>query len=243
MSTDLDRVLAKIRKLLALAERAGEGEQAAALAQVDRLLQAHDLTREQINQEEREEEFETQLLDRTGNGIYLSPFQWGAKEILLRYFQVKLMGCPADRSVEIFGRPHHVAVATYVWVFLIRAFRDKWNRVKGGRSWNPTTGRMERLTPKAYVAGLVLRVSETIAAGRRQTSPQPGLVPVDPLDAALDQAYPGLTTVQSRLRDDAAAISLGYSHGADITIHTPLRDRSGSADRSISEPKRLTADR
>lgn len=130
MDTDLDRVLHKIRDILNLAERAGsDGERAAALEAVQRLMAKHKLTQDEVDGVGSQ--WESMILDR---GHHVRRACCRAVCGLLCHFEV--VANLRDGAVTISGERHHVQVAKYVYVFLMRTFAEKW-KASGLRKGSP----------------------------------------------------------------------------------------------------------
>ena len=211
-------IIEKIRKLLAIAERSNsEHERDTAMQQVYRLLAKHNLELDQVRDRIATAEFEEQLVHLGGKR--LSP-ELQVTGILVRdFFFVRVVfhhnSCGMLR-LKLFGLPHHVAIARYVFHFLRRTFVDKW-RLRVKRQGH-------RQGHSEYIAGLGAAVQEMLRRERQLCESQ-GLVYRGPdLDAALSRHYGGDLAAGDERALKASAD--GYRDGQDIRIRKPLRDHT-----------------
>lgn len=224
-SSDTDRIVDKVRKLLALAEGAAtDGERDAALAQVQRLLDRYDLDQADIDAARGEDDYVEAFVDSYREADM--PPQLGPLTALLRtYFSVKVISerrayAEDDARLKLFGRPHHVQIAEYVYCCLDRVFREKW------RSRVRATG--HRRGARAYMTGLAIAVSHTLdqERARRTTEETTTLARTEHgLTAAFGRRYGELENVRRRPVDvgDGEALLAGLEQGQDIRIRPGVR--------------------
>lgn len=221
-----DRLLDKIRKLLALAERAGPGEAEAAMAAVRRLMTRHKITEQQLDADPESDWIEAEQWERSR-----TPFEMDAvAELLQEFFFVRIMtrvergdGTSRRRTV-LFGRRADVDIALYVGTFLLRAFRHLWSSYRR-RTRCPTKH------AKSYYLGVYSGLSRKLRAenARADHVQKAGLIRVErEIDIAFSDLYGNLSKGRgpSMPTEGASAIHAGRRDGAAISIRPGLKPES-----------------
>lgn len=217
-----ESILAKIRKLLAIADRSpSQHEAETALAKAQSLMEQHNIELERVREPQACREFVEEDIFRGSRrpteGIYLG-------SLLRRFFFVQVMVSrpPGGQSwVFLFGTPENVAMGRYVWAFLIRTYRELWRRHK--RKY----GRRERDRTEFYSglsAGLAAKLSRERESAHRSAEESNALVRVGhELSRAFEEKHPGMRTARSAASSgNAGAWLSGHTAGQQIEIHRPL---------------------
>ncbi len=211
MTTDT-KILDRLAKILNLAAKAGtQGEAEAALAQAQRIMAEHNLTREAVAAHEQAAAAESfaKAPRRVAKTV---PFECAiAAGLVGRFWNVtpiRVIDAQGSR-LEFFGRETDAAVAAYVYDFLLGAFRRAWKEHKA-RTGAPDRDR------KSFLHGASTALREKLQAEhaqgeaqRQQAAETRGLVLVDEAAArraAFALAYPRSRTPRSR--------SIGVTQGA-----------------------------
>lgn len=243
-----EKLVEKVRKLLALAaDTPNQAESETALAIARRIMLEHGIeeasvaaakprewTRDTVWEGERRGLESDQVLSLLSEYFFV-------RVIVRRYFIDKKKST-RPKMVELFGRPEHVAIAKYVYVFLTRAFRRLWElRVQRlrdrGWKWLEKSQKREQSKIRSgdardYYLGLRRGFANRLELERRNdSSSAPGLIRADQLivrlEAELDAAVNALATngtyrVPESLRVSADAFRDGLRDGGQIEMRTPL---------------------
>jgi hypothetical protein len=121
-----DEVIERIKKLLRMKRGGTPGEIENALSLAQKLAARHNLDINSINENEPDKE------PITHEDILSSRLQWECKYaalILQGYFNVEIvLGCG---SLTIVGTEANIAIARYVYNYLIKHFRHEWKTKRG----------------------------------------------------------------------------------------------------------------
>lgn len=225
MSTsDTDRIVDKVKKLLALAEGAAtDGERDAALAQVQRLLDRYQLDMGSIDQAAGDGCVESFVDSYSGRRPPVLTEL--LITILQQYFFVRAITerrpwADDSERLHLFGLRHNVEIAEYVYCFLARTFGDKW------RDRSRATGCRKGM--RSYFIGLAIAVCKTLDAerARRTATESTALVRCGhDVCRAMARRYGELETLplsQSR-QTDGQSLFAGLIDGANVRIRPALR--------------------
>ena len=225
----LDRLLRKVRGLLALAESPNPHEAQAAARTARRLLAEHDLS----------------LTEAPGRYTFeqIGPtkqrFQLWEKliaTVLSRHFGVRAIYAsaylPRDRAwgrvLEIAGTPQHVAVASYVHDALRSNADASWRQHRKRRRLRSNANRM------TFYAGLMDGFLGSLDR-EREESPGTALVPTgDPaLDRWFSRRYPSTRKMSGGSIRDPDALEAGRAAGRELSIR-PGVGASGEGPRLLT---------
>lgn len=238
----VQQVIAKIERLLALAERGTEGEAAAALAAVQRLMERHHLDQATLDAGRREavdDEWDDETIAVVRRW---DPEHRAVCEILSRHFRVAVVTARrrgVATSVLIFGRPCDLAVAQHVAVVLCRRFRAEWRAHRR---------RFRRASPAHFYAGLRTGLSRKLDEATREErgrSPLAGALLVNDERLrlqALERHWGALPTAVPRPLPDGDEIAAqrdqaaGYAAGRTIDLHPALRSEAEVTSRLPALP-------
>lgn len=228
---EADRVLERIRKLLALAGSPEVHEAEAAMRKAHALMLRYNVDATVAKQDHFY--LVAQLGDPSKRSNRVEAAVVG---LLAHLFFVKVIQVPvylpnaAKRGTvyEIAGTPPNVSMAGHVYAFLLATAERLWHanrldaRVRSGR---------DRL---AYQTGVIRGFHEKLAAERKALSVEPvpsgGTALIWRGDRELDKFYharhPRIASRTSRVRTNAAH-SAGAEAGRTIVLHRPVADGSG----------------
>ena len=215
-----DRILSRIRKLMALAESSNPHEAESALMKASELIRKHNVD----------------LLERNARRNYMSVFVgqpalrhtrdlYHLARLLQEFYCVEGIWVPAfvidkvkmGRALEISGTRRNVLTAGYVWDY-IRGFIDaQW------RGFN-RTGRLNRFRKTDFAVGLIEGFREKLhnaSSIRLDATPSRTLVSIkDPLlEQYIAHRYPRTTVSRGRpLSQDPAVVAAGEQIGRRMVI-------------------------
>ncbi len=216
-----DRLLGRVRELLALAGSPNEHEAASAMRMAQRFLLKYNLSLADI--EGRTQEYETRIVGRIAQRI--QEYEYTLGHILQNHFFVcTLWSFSYDarsnrqgRVLELSGTKSNLDVAVYVHTYLTRLADSLWLSRR-------RLSAAERGTKRQYLAGVFRGLYQKLENERKQLKEEQGLVWTG--DRDLDAYY--------RYRNPRVAKSSGsgvtrdrsyfdgVSDGQQITIHRPL---------------------
>ncbi len=229
---DEDRLVARIAKLLALAESPNQHEAEAAMAAAQRLMLKHNL--DAVAQPGRAERYEHRNLGApTGR---LSEHERLLAMILGRYFFVEVIWIPVYRPLdgkrgsvlEICGTHANVAMAEYVHAFLSRTASDLWAAHK--RDTHERANRDRR----TFLAGVMTGFADKLATQSKAHVSQ-GLVWVK--DGDLHDFYrrrhPHVRSVRYSGNTRNEAYARGREQGQRIVLNKPVSTSAESRGRLL----------
>lgn len=225
----MDGVLDRIKKLLTLAERSdSESEREAALAAAQRIMLRHQIDVETASSHEidRFRAVEESLQECSRERLDL----WAASIVLCQCFGVRtfMRGWRGERRKEyrIFGAPEHVAVARYVFVFLSREFRRRWDAHR--RRMGHSRGSRD------YYAGMAQKVIDQLQREVRTSAERAALILIsDQLERSW-QRHHGQMAVKHYDPQSTGQFYAGLRDASDILVRTPL---GGEAVRKLPHVK------
>ena len=225
------KVIAKIQRLLALAQSDNEHEAEAAMAAAQRLMLKHNIALGQRVGAAYAWRHLGEITERRPSYTKL------LAAILTRHFFVEAVWVdtfdPAEGKtgtvLEILGTPENLEIAAYVWDFLLRAAEGQWQAHKRAKGIRADGGR------RAYFNGLMVGFREKLDAQKQQHQTE-GLVWVgDPdLDRYLGRRFPRLQQGRGFTLGDAGAFAQGRAAGATIVLHRGVGGEGGNQGRMIT---------
>ncbi len=232
-----DRIMAKVKKLMALAASKNPHEAALAAAKAGELIARYNIEAIRSNEQR---DFESiiitdAVLKRTQPeilGAIILDHHYFVQPVWIPVYvpEKKKMGT----ALEISGTPANLKIADYVFDFVLGYAQRSWLDYK---ALNP-----QCRSRSGYMTGVVQGFSQTLDRGRealnRQDAPLPGNAPVVVKDLQLDAyvggRYPGLRTVGvshgSRSRD---AYSSGLSKGRTLVLSKAVTAKGVNSGRCI----------
>jgi len=236
------KIIERVRKLLSRTPGAGatEAEAETAVAMARKLMDQYGLDLESINETTGEAEWVTDSAFEA-DGIRVPPEATLIGSLLTEFFHVQTFRS-IDRkgdgyvvSIQIFGQPHHVEIARWVYVYLSGVFHDLWiaHRVKT---------KAAKRQQGAYYFGLGFAIATRLRREKAAEQPRAtqgdgrDLVRVDNrLKEAFENVYPGMGSVKKPSYRDTTAILAGQKDGEGINISRPLAEKQA---RAIGGPSR-----
>ena len=217
-----ERALAKVQRLLALAESDNRHEAEAAMARAHALMRKHNIAWA------AEGPASTYAFRQVGGmHIRIPAHERALAGLLARHFFVEAIWIwvvdaetgTDGKALELCGTPENVALAEHVHAFLLRAAQRLWEA-------DPVGGARAR---GRFLVGVMMGFDEKLEAQARACEQEEGLIWVgDPgLDGYVGRRHPRLRTVSAGrvVADDAWAS--GRQAGLDIVLHRPVSQDPG----------------
>lgn len=234
----LDRIVEKIQKLLALAQSSNEHEARAAANKASALLIEYNLSMEQLKFDrtyeekpattlKRAERYHTYILNLLQDFFFVQCFMRREHIGYTNRGRVK-----RECALMLVGTPSNVAVAGYIFDFLVRKFPELWEQFR-----EETGAPAER--KKSYYAGLAVGLRKQLEATRTRVQDEKGLVLVR--DADLDKYMEELKLGKGRegpqLTLDAATYHAGVEQGKELTLQAALTSKSKDEGLMLGDKK------
>lgn len=224
LPVEADRILAKVRKLLALAESANPHEAQAAMATANTLLLRYNL---ELGQSNEPSAYSYLRVGRTAAAL---PIDWKlVGGILTQYFFVDCIWVSvfvakmgrSERQLEIIGTATNLELAHYVHDFLHRAADSLWQ--------SAVTGGAIRGKRRDFVTGLMFGFREKLAEERTGNAAR-GLVWVgDPaLQNYCKQRYPSTSSLNATGIRQTEAHAAGRQAGQNLNLHRGMQTTGSS---------------
>lgn len=215
---EIDKVLQKVQKLLALAESQNVHEAEAAMAAANRLLLEYNID---VQQARKQNEYGNRRIGKAAAAISIDAKLVGG--ILAEFFFVECLWVSQynaildrdERILEIMGTPTNLELAAYVHDFLHHAVARHWAVARG------KLGRGDISTKREFSAGMLTGFTAKLRA-ERKGSAERGLVWVgDPaLKGYVRQRYPRVSSMASSAGWHASdAHAAGRAAGQNLQIH------------------------
>jgi hypothetical protein len=215
---DDERVVARIRKLLALAASPNQHEAEAAMNRAHELMLRHN-----IDRVDAEQEFEVRFLGeprQRGNSVEAEIIG-----LVAQFFFVEVIGIqvyqPRDstyaRMFELCGTRANLDMACHVYEFLLATVERLWRE---HRATSPATSGRERL---AFQTGVVRGFRNKLLVERFKLQRGEGLVWVGSsrLEAFYRRRHPRIVRRRHSIRLGAAHRA-GVEAGGNIVLHRPV---------------------
>lgn len=212
------RVLERVHKLLALAQSDNRNEAEAAAAAAQRLMLRHNL--DAPSGPSDEEPYTYRHLGRITGRV--SEWERRLGNILGEHFFVEIIWVPAYRPdvqkrgsvMEAVGTPENLALAEYVYAFLVNTGERLWKSHKEAQGIAQDRDRM------AYLAGVMSGFAQKLEDQARVNKAE-GLVwiPHAGLSAYTRKRHPYLRTVQHAGRQKSTAFEHGQQAGRNVLLH------------------------
>lgn len=223
----MDPIVAKIGKLLGLARGRGAtaGEAAAAAAKVQELLLEHNLTMEHVGDAAAASCYEEECHRLLSASSYRSGWESVLARIVGKNLLCAVIRVNASREVLFIGKPHNIAAAVHLVVYLQREIarraaagapryrrrssRDRWRQRFSFGAVHEIGRRLEeeRIAMRGEVVALVLRTDAALEAEVKRRHP----------DLRLSRV--------TKDRIDSAAYFQGRLAGRGIPLRNPVATR------------------
>jgi len=234
--SEADRVLSRVRKLLALAESGNEHEAASAMATANTLLLRYNL---ELPSAGGRPDFGGKRIGNSAAALSLQSKLVAA--ILTEFFFVECIWVHTfsarrgrqERMLEILGTAANLDMAEYVHEFLHVAVNRLW------RTRKAQIADGQRSRKREFAAGVLSGLRDRLRAERRQNEAR-GLVWVGDADLQgfLNERHPYIGKLAGAGVRRSAAHDAGREEGQALTIHRPVNgDGSLPGGRALSGPK------
>ena len=232
---EADRVLVRVRKLLALAGSANAHEAEAAMTKANSLLLKYNL---QLPPEDPRREYGHRQLGRSAAAL---PLHWKLVALIIEEFffvdciWVSTYNARRDRIervLEIDGTHANLDFAEHVHDYLHEACERLWRAERDDPALRRSTGR-PRSRKREFVNGVLGGFRDKLKQGRRGDEER-GLIWVgDPrLRSYFSQRHPRVGKLSGAGVHLTGAYRAGERAGRELTVHRPIRG-SGSGDRKL----------
>jgi hypothetical protein len=217
---ELDKIIEKIRKCLALATSPNENEAQRAAQKAHELLIRYNLSMQQV--EHVKSEYEEKKVDEK---IFRKAVEKYVDSILINYFFVKVYnyrtpnakwGMDRDKAswyntnTVILGTKGNVEIAHYVRMYLVNTFQDLWKDYKRRTSAPPRE-------EQSYYMGLYKGLTEKLRSQTSRIETEMGLVVIP--DPELEARVAEMKNQKERRPDlYSESLSAGYEDGKKIEI-------------------------
>lgn len=230
------RVVARVQKLLALAESSNRNEAELAAATAQRIMLKYNLDLQRESPSGGDDCSYLWLGEPTGR---LQPHQRALALLLSEHFFVQVIWIRVYRPLEgkhgsvleVCGRPENLAMAEYVHAFVLRTVERLWIEHKRAAKLRSDRDR------RSFLAGAVQGLSDKLAAGR-DTAAREGLVWLG--DAAVQGYYrrrhPRTVSTGGGSGGSYSAYTEGKSAGQTIVLSRPVH-----GDSTPARPRALTS--
>lgn len=233
-SAPTDRVVARVRKLLALAESSNQHEAELAATTAQRLMMKFNIDLDRANATKPEHCRAIWLGEPTGR---LQLYHRKLSNILVRYFFVEGIWVPVYRPkegkkgtvLEVCGRPENLLMAEFVYDFLLRTTDRLWEAHKR------STGLRSNQNRRNFIAGALSGFEDKLRAQRVHAQTE-GLVWVggNAEREYLERRYPRRTSTRASSGHEREGFAAGQDAGRDIVLSRPVHDTgSGGPPRAL----------
>lgn len=228
------RVVARVQKLLALAQSSNQHEAELAASTAQRIMLKYNLDVQRGDASAAADCSQLWLGEPTGR---VQGYQRQLAVLLIEHFFVEAIWVPVYRPLEgkrgsvleICGRPENLTMAEYVHAFVLGAIARLWREHK--RAAGIRSDR-DRLT---FMAGAVVGFADTLKV-KQSEAQREGLVWVG--DAAVTEFFgrrhPRTTSTSRTMRGNRDAYHEGQSAGRSLVLSRPVADKpSGRARKAL----------
>lgn len=230
-----DRVLCRVRKLMALGQSENPFEAQAAVAKAQELLRNH---QPEPGAGPEKQDFVSALVGKPA--LRHSREHYVLSNLLQDFYFVYGVWVPAyavDKArmgtvLEITGRTHNVKTACYVHDFVMRFVEARWKDYAGQR-------RLDRRRRTDFGVGIIEGFRNKLADGAQAGKElRGGLSLVALKDRGLEKQvayrYPCLRRIRGRpVRRDEKVIQDGFTIGRNLVVHKGIEERTSPARLSL----------
>ena len=231
-----ERVIAKVRKLLALAQSSNQHEAELAANLARKVIHRFNLDMLEASKN-LDPNSDTLAFARCTLGCPTGrrqPYESAIASLLIEHFFVRAVWLDhydvrtgkRGAILELLGRPENLRMAEFVYDFVLHTAQRLWKEHKRERG---ITGDKDR---RVFLYGVVSGFSRKLRK-ERKSDEQEGLVWVP--DAALDgfvgRRHPRLVSSKPTTISNREAYEHGHAAGGTIVLHKPVESGSGGAPR------------
>jgi uncharacterized protein DUF2786 len=223
---DNNRIIEKIRKLLALANSSNEHEAALAASHAQRLLSAHNLAMADIESEQK-----PQSADKVEASVSKTLPKWvrHLSAGVCTAFDCQGLHHPATGKLTFIGVGVDVQVAAYTFAYLDKTIRRLCSHYMKHHANENIPTRHRELMRQSYYLGAVSTINLTLREQKAQTPITPGaLVPIKEglIKKAMSDIGPTRTVRSRRSYIDSHAYTKGQEDGQQVGIHKGIGSKT-----------------
>lgn len=224
-----DKMTGRIQKLIALGESSYKGESESALAKAYELMERYKI------RVARKQETGKIFLTRPLGILFkkMPSYIWTLGRIISNYYNVKYIqshcyiGDNSRRGykyIEIFGEPHHLDIAEYVFYFLIFEAERQWLEFKQSEQYTHFHGKVQWIAN--FMFGFSRKLNDhKVKVNNRMASEncQSMILQYDTiLDSRYRSNYPTMRTISTNTTHRKSG-SGGFDAGQNTSIRTAVR--------------------
>ena len=222
----MDRIYEKIKKLLALANSSNEHEARSAAAMANKMMVAHNITMQEVKTDRN---YEESVIEESSKRSQESKF---IMNLMQRYFFVETY-CERSRKTKttktvFVGTPENVEIASYIYDFLIGAFRSSWEVFKKENN-------LKASSKQSYYFGLWKGLGEQFEAAKTEVETETGLVVVKDSEIQKWMKSQGTNVTQRSAKvatRDQGSVEAGREAGRNMEIRRGIGE-SNNSNRTI----------
>jgi len=210
-----DKLIDRLKKLLALAESPVQAEAEAAMAKAQELMVRHNISIDDTKK--------NNLTDYTDESIDYD-FMIDTKyicDLLGRFFFVRIINTPTAHRYRIIGTKENVEIAQYMRHHIKNQFHACWLAYKTLNGLRGVSGKA------SYYYGLWVGLSDKLTAERTRLKVEEGLIAVaDPkIDEYIQQEIGKVKTAKAKAIEvsDREHAQAGHADGKKISLNAGLR--------------------
>lgn len=225
---DNNRIIDKIRKLLALANSSNEHEAALAASHAQRLLSAHNLAMADIESEQK-----PQSADKVEATVSKTLPKWvrHLSAGVCTAFDCQGIHHPATGKLTFIGVGADVQIAAYTFSYLDKTVRRLCSNYMKHHANENIPNRHRELMRQSYYLGAVSTINLTLREQKVQTPITPGaLVPIKEglIKKAMSDIGPTRTVRSRKSYIDSHAYTKGQEDGQQVGIHKGISGNTPS---------------
>jgi hypothetical protein len=235
-----DKILGRIKELLALAESPNENEAANAMRMAQKYLIKYNL---ELDELDRQRDYHVRFLGNCSPRT--QEFEYTLSMILQEHFFVLPIwsysydACrdKSGKILEICGTSQNLEIASYVWAFVIDVCESLWKTRR--RQLQRTRAPGKRGTKFQYLAGVLRGLHEKLDRQRQELVEERGLVLA--ADAGLGEFFrhmnPRVRSVGTQGVSRNKQYDAGVVDGQKINIHRGVGDPPRNRGRRLTAPE------
>jgi predicted SprT family Zn-dependent metalloprotease len=228
--TEHERLLARVHKLLALAQSDNRHEAEAAAAAAQRLMLRHNIELK----ERKEERFGFRQLGRVTGRV--SEWERRLGNILRDHFFVEIIWVPGyvpesgkrGSAMEAIGTPENLELSAYVYAFLANTAERLWQSHRRAQQITSNKDRMP------YYAGVMSGFAQKLGQEAKRHKAD-GLiwVPTGKLSEYTRKRHPYLRTIHQQGHRRRDAFTEGQKAGRDVVLHRGITQTGSHGERKL----------